>query len=98
MFIDPVLQAEMRDGVLILGDSNSSLAAIAAKRRHMPIVHMEAGNRCFDERVPGETNRHIVDHIADVNMPDTAIAREHSCTNTSPLTAPSRQAVRCTKC
>ncbi|MFA4932320.1 MAG: UDP-N-acetylglucosamine 2-epimerase (non-hydrolyzing) [Caldisericia bacterium] len=75
--IDPVLQAEAPDAVLILGDTNSSLAAIAAKRRHIPIFHMEAGNRCFDERVPEEINRRIVDHIADINMPYGAIAREY---------------------
>jgi UDP-N-acetylglucosamine 2-epimerase (non-hydrolysing) len=75
--IDPVLQAERPDAVLILGDTNSSLAAIAAKRRHIPIFHMEAGNRCFDERVPEETNRRIVDHIADINLPYSAIAREY---------------------
>lgn len=75
--IDPVLQTEAPDAVLILGDTNSSLAAIAAKRRHIPIFHMEAGNRCFDERVPEETNRRIVDHIADINLPYSAIAREY---------------------
>jgi len=75
--IDPVLQSERPDAVLILGDTNSSLAAIAAKRRHIPIFHMEAGNRCFDERVPEETNRRIVDHIADINLPYSAIAREY---------------------
>jgi len=75
--IDPFLQTEAPDAVLILGDTNSSLAAIAAKRRHIPIFHMEAGNRCFDERVPEETNRRIVDHIADINMPYSSIAREY---------------------
>jgi UDP-N-acetylglucosamine 2-epimerase (non-hydrolysing) len=75
--IDPVLQSERPDAVLILGDTNSCLAAIAAKRRHIPIFHMEAGNRCFDERVPEETNRRIVDHIADINLPYSAIAREY---------------------
>jgi UDP-N-acetylglucosamine 2-epimerase (non-hydrolysing) len=75
--IDPVLEAEHPDAVLIVGDTNSSLAAIAAKRRHIPIFHMEAGNRCFDERVPEETNRRIVDHIADINLPYSAIAREY---------------------
>jgi len=75
--IDPVLLAEHPDAVLILGDTNSSLTAIAAKRRHIPVFHMEAGNRCFDERVPEETNRRIVDHIADINLPYSAIAREY---------------------
>jgi UDP-N-acetylglucosamine 2-epimerase (non-hydrolysing) len=65
------------DAVLVLGDTNSCLAAIAAKRRRIPIFHMEAGNRCFDMRVPEEINRRIVDHIADVNLPYTAISREY---------------------
>lgn len=60
-----------------MGDTNSCLAAIAAKRRHIPIFHMEAGNRCFDQRVPEETNRKIVDHIADINMPYSTIARDY---------------------
>ena len=65
------------DAVLILGDTNSAMAAIPAKRKKIPIFHMEAGNRCFDMRVPEEINRKIVDHIADVNMPYTDIAREY---------------------
>ena len=65
------------DALLILGDTNSSLAAIPAKRRKIPIFHMEAGNRCFDLRVPEEINRKIVDHIADINMPYSDIAREY---------------------
>lgn len=75
--IDPVLSAERPDAVLILGDTNSCLASIAAKRHKIPIFHMEAGNRCFDERVPEETNRRIVDHIADVNLTYSDIAREY---------------------
>lgn len=75
--IDPVLEAERPDAVLLLGDTNSCLAAIAAKRHHIPIFHMEAGNRCFDERVPEETNRRIVDHIADINLTYSDIAREY---------------------
>jgi len=75
--IDPVLEKEKPDAFLILGDTNSCLSAIAAKRRHIPIFHMEAGNRCFDQRVPEETNRKIVDHIADINMPYSDIAREY---------------------
>ena len=72
------LCAEQRpDAVLVLGDPNSCLATIPAKRRRIPIFHMEAGNRCFDERVPEETNRRIVDHIADINMPYSSIAREY---------------------
>ena len=65
------------DVVLILGDTNSCLAAYAAKRRKIPVFHMEAGNRCFDHRVPEEINRKIVDHISDINMPYSAISREY---------------------
>lgn len=65
------------DAFLVLGDTNSALAAIAAKRRRIPIFHMEAGNRCFDQRVPEEINRKIVDHISDVNLPYSAISREY---------------------
>ncbi|VVD82611.1 UDP-N-acetylglucosamine 2-epimerase [Pandoraea communis] len=75
--VDPVLAEEAPDGVLILGDTNSCLAAISAKRRHIPVFHMEAGNRCFDARVPEETNRKIVDHTSDINMPYSDIAREY---------------------
>ena len=74
---DLVLRDVKPDAVLILGDTNSCLAAIPAKRRRIPIFHMEAGNRCFDMRVPEEINRRIVDHIADVNLPYSAIAREY---------------------
>ena len=63
--------------MLILGDTNSCLAAIAAKRRRIPVFHMEAGNRCFDERVPEELNRKIVDHISHVNLPYSSISREY---------------------
>ena len=70
--------AEIRpDAVLILGDTNSCLAAISAKRRKIPVFHMEAGNRCFDQRVPEEINRKIVDHTADINMPYSDISREY---------------------
>lgn len=75
--IDPVLESEAPDALLVLGDTNSCLAAISAKRRHVPVFHMEAGNRCFDARVPEETNRRIVDHTADINMPYSDIAREY---------------------
>lgn len=75
--IDPILYKEEPDAILILGDTNSCLCAIAAKKRHIPIFHMEAGNRCFDQRVPEETNRKIVDHIADINLPYSSIAREY---------------------
>jgi UDP-N-acetylglucosamine 2-epimerase (non-hydrolysing) len=72
------LLAEVRpDAVLILGDTNSALAALSAKRLKIPVFHMEAGNRCFDERVPEEINRRIVDHISDINMPYSDIAREY---------------------
>ena len=75
--IDPVLEEEKPDAFLVLGDTNSCLCAIAAKKRKIPIFHMEAGNRCFDQRVPEETNRKIVDHIADVNLTYSDIAREY---------------------
>ena len=75
--IDPILDEVKPDAVLILGDTNSCLCAIAAKRKHIPIFHMEAGNRCFDERVPEETNRRIVDHISDINLTYSDIAREY---------------------
>jgi UDP-N-acetylglucosamine 2-epimerase (non-hydrolysing) len=75
--IDPVLEKEHPDAFLVLGDTNSCLAAIPAKKRHIPIFHMEAGNRCFDQRVPEETNRRMVDHISDINMTYSDIAREY---------------------
>lgn len=75
--IDPVLEEVKPDAFLVLGDTNSCLCVIAAKKRHIPIFHMEAGNRCFDQRVPEETNRKIVDHIADINLTYSDIAREY---------------------
>jgi UDP-N-acetylglucosamine 2-epimerase len=75
--VDRVLDAERPDAMLVLGDTNSCLAVIPAKRRRIPIFHMEAGNRCFDQRVPEETNRRIVDHTADVNMTYSDIARDY---------------------
>lgn len=75
--IDPIMEEVKPDAVLVLGDTNSCLSAIAAKRRHIPIFHMEAGNRCFDQRVPEETNRKIVDHTADINLTYSDIAREY---------------------
>ena len=75
--IDPVLEQEQPDAFLVLGDTNSCLCAIPAKKRHIPIFHMEAGNRCFDQRVPEETNRRIVDHISDINLTYSDIAREY---------------------
>jgi UDP-N-acetylglucosamine 2-epimerase (non-hydrolysing) len=75
--IDPLLAEVQPDAILVLGDTNSCLCAIAAKRRQIPIFHMEAGNRCFDQRVPEETNRKIVDHIADINLTYSDIAREY---------------------
>jgi len=77
MKIDPIMEEVKPDAFLVLGDTNSCLCAIAAKRRHIPIFHMEAGNRCFDQRVPEETNRKIVDHIADINLTYSDIAREY---------------------
>ena len=76
-YSDEVMATHQPDAVLILGDTNSSLAAIAAKRRKIPIFHMEAGNRSFDQRVPEEINRRIVDHIADINLTYSTIAREY---------------------
>lgn len=75
--IDPILAEEKPDAFLVLGDTNSCLCAIAAKRHQIPIFHMEAGNRCFDQRVPEETNRKIVDHTADINLTYSDIAREY---------------------
>ncbi|MDD2300183.1 MAG: UDP-N-acetylglucosamine 2-epimerase (non-hydrolyzing) [Fermentimonas sp.] len=75
--VDPVLEEVQPDAFLVLGDTNSCLCAIPAKKRHIPIFHMEAGNRCFDQRVPEETNRKIVDHISDVNLTYSSIAREY---------------------
>ena len=75
--IDPVLEEVKPDAFLVLGDTNSCLCAIAAKKRHIPIFHMEAGNRCFDQRVPEESNRKIVDHISDINLCYSSIAREY---------------------
>lgn len=75
--IDPILEEVKPDAFLVLGDTNSCLCAIAAKRRHIPIFHMEAGNRCFDQRVPEETNRKIVDHTADINLTYSDIAGEY---------------------
>mgnify|MGYP001000669535 CR=1 FL=1 len=75
--IDPVLEKEKPDSFLVLGDTNSCLCAIPAKKRKIPIFHMEAGNRCFDQRVPEETNRKIVDHISDINLTYSSIAREY---------------------
>ncbi len=77
MKVDEVLAVEKPDAVLILGDTNSCLAAYPAKRRKIPVFHMEAGNRCFDQRVPEEINRRIVDHISDINMPYSSIGREY---------------------
>lgn len=75
--IDQVLEEVKPDALLVLGDTNSCLSAIAAKRKHIPIFHMEAGNRCYDQRVPEETNRKIVDHTADINLTYSDIAREY---------------------
>lgn len=75
--IDPLLEEINPDAFLVLGDTNSCLCAIPAKKRHIPIFHMEAGNRCFDQRVPEESNRKIVDHISDINLTYSDIAREY---------------------
>lgn len=75
--VDNLLVQENPDALLVLGDTNSCLAAYPAKRRKIPVFHMEAGNRCFDQRVPEEINRKIIDHISDINMPYSTIAREY---------------------
>lgn len=75
--VDPILEKEQPDAFLVLGDTNSCLCTIPAKKRQIPIFHMEAGNRCFDQRVPEETNRKIVDHISDINLTYSDIAREY---------------------
>jgi UDP-N-acetylglucosamine 2-epimerase (non-hydrolysing) len=75
--VDEVLQEVEPEALLILGDTNSCISAIPAKRRKVPIFHMEAGNRCFDQRVPEETNRKIVDHTSDINLTYSSIAREY---------------------
>ena len=75
--VDDVLEQEKPEAMLVLGDTNSCMSAISAKRLKVPIFHMEAGNRCFDQRVPEETNRKIVDHTADINMTYSDIAREY---------------------
>ncbi|AJI45659.1 non-hydrolyzing UDP-N-acetylglucosamine 2-epimerase [Francisella tularensis] len=75
--IDEVLDKEKPEAFLVLGDTNSCLCAIAAKKRKIPVFHMEAGNRCYDSRVPEELNRKIVDHISDINLPYSDIAREY---------------------
>jgi UDP-N-acetylglucosamine 2-epimerase (non-hydrolysing) len=75
--VDQVLAKERPDAMLVLGDTNSCLAAYPAKRRQIPVFHMEAGNRCFDERVPEEINRRLVDHISDINLPYSQISRQY---------------------
>ena len=74
---DDVMEKEQPDAILLLGDTNSCLSVISAKRRKIPVFHMEAGNRCFDQRVPEEINRKLVDHLSDINMPYTEHARRY---------------------
>lgn len=76
-FSDEIIEKERPDAILIYGDTNSSLSVISAKKRQIPIFHMEAGNRCFDQRVPEEINRKLVDHIADINLTYSNFAREN---------------------
>ncbi|MGR5456968.1 UDP-N-acetylglucosamine 2-epimerase, partial [Vibrio alfacsensis] len=75
--VDQFLEKEEPSAMVVLGDTNSCISAIPAKRRKIPIFHMEAGNRCFDQRVPEETNRKIVDHTADINLTYSTIARDY---------------------
>jgi len=75
--VDKVLEAQQPDALLVLGDTNSCLSVLPAKRRKIPIFHMEAGNRCFDQRVPEESNRKVVDHLADINLPYSSHGREN---------------------
>lgn len=77
IMVDQVLEQEQPEAMLVLGDTNSCLSVIPAKRRKVPIFHMEAGNRCFDQRVPEETNRRIVDHTADINLTYSTVARDY---------------------
>ncbi|MEI8087862.1 MAG: UDP-N-acetylglucosamine 2-epimerase, partial [Paludibacter sp.] len=74
---DEVMARELPDAILLYGDTNSCISVISAKRRKIPIFHMEAGNRCFDQRVPEEINRKIVDHLSDINMPLSEHARRY---------------------
>ena len=75
--MDDLLEENPQDAVLVLGDTNSCVSLLAAKRKRIPTFHMEAGNRCFDMRVPEEINRRLVDHIADINLPYSSIARDY---------------------
>ncbi len=91
---DQVFEEVQPDAMLVLGDTNSSLAAIAAKRRKIPVFHMEAGNRCFDDRVPEEINRRIVDHVSDINLPYSDISVGTCCARVFQRTGLSRRAAR----
>ncbi len=95
--VDRVLAEVKPEAILVLGDTNSCLSVIPAKRRKIPIFHMEAGNRCFDQRVPEETNRRIVDHTADVNPTYSTIARDYLLEKVCRRTWSSRRAARCMK-
>ena len=96
--IDPLLDKLNPDAFLVLGDTNSCLCAIPAKKRKIPIFHMEAGNRCFDQRVPEETNRKIVDHIADINLTYSDIAREYLLKRVCQQIESLKQALQCLRC
>lgn len=95
--IDPLLEELKPDAFMVLGDTNSCLCAIPAKKRHIPIFHMEAGNRCFDQRVPEETNRKIVDHVSDINLTYSDIAREYLLREGLPADRVSKQVRLCLK-
>jgi UDP-N-acetylglucosamine 2-epimerase len=96
--IEPVLAAERPDAFLVLGDTNSAISAIMAKRMHVPVYHMEAGNRSFDENVPEETNRRLVDHISDFNPPTPNMLAATSWRKAFTLAGSPSPALRCWRC
>lgn len=96
--IDRVFEQEKPDAILILGDTNSSLSVIPAKRRKIPIFHFEAGNRCFDQRVPEEINRKIVDHTADINLTYSSTAKENLLREGIGMNGFSISEAQCMKC
>jgi UDP-N-acetylglucosamine 2-epimerase (non-hydrolysing) len=92
--VDRVLREERPDALLILGDTNSGLCSLLAKRMNIPVYHLEAGNRCYDDRVPEEVNRRVIDHSSDVLMPYTERSRQNCCAKASRLSASMSSATR----